>query len=221
MFVYDVTNMESINRVEQFKKRLDAARSSRGFSMIVVGNKADLEHCREVKRDKAELVISRLSAACHVDCSACGPEVNVRYAFDELCREVALARQQLPPKRDRRRSSLSTVRQGLKNLVQTGKTKSNSIGGMENGSSSPVGSTNGRPGGRRGSRFSTPSSPYSSLISAPVLNDLPEESDLILSNDEAEKKLNKSRESSSDSREGAVMRSPVHHHRNIQGAIVL
>ena len=216
MFVYDVTNAESISRVEQFKKRLDSVRSSRSFSMIAVGNKADLEHCREVKRDKAELVISRLSAACHVDCSACGPEINVRYAFDELCREVALARQQTA-QRERRRSSLSTMRQGLKNLVQTGKTKSNSITGFENGSSSP----NSRPSSRRGSRFSTPGSPYSSLISAPVLNDLPEETDSFSHTDDSGKKSPKSRESSSDGREDATLRSPVQHHRSLQGAIVL
>ena len=223
MFVYDVTNLDSISRVEQFKKRLDAIRSSRSFGMVVVGNKADLDHCRKVKQDKAKLVISRLSAACHVDCSACGPEIDVRYAFDELCREVAMLRQNSAQKRERRRSSLSTVRQGLKNLVQTGKTKSNSTL-FENGSASPVGSTNGRVGlgSRRGSRFSTPSSPYSSIISTPVLNDLPEETDAFMQtcSDDSDKKSQKSRESSADSRE-EMKKSPIHHHRNVVGGIVL
>ena len=216
MFVYDVTSSESISRVEQIKKRLDSVKSSQNFSMIIVGNKVDLEHCREVKREKAELVISKLSASCHVYCSACGPEIDVRYAFDELCREVALARQQ-STHRERRRSSLSTMRQGLKNLVQTGKSKSNSITGFENACSSP----NSRSGSRRSSRYSTPGSPYSSLISAPVLNDLPEENDSLTQTDDSDKKSLKSRESSSDSRENTTLRSPIQHHRNLQGAIVL
>lgn len=223
MFVYDITNKKSVNRVEQLRKKIDIVRSSNPFVMIVVGNKADLEHIRDVEREKAELVTNRLSAVCHVDCSACGPEVNVRYAFDELCREVAQFRQQTTHKRERRRSSLSTVRQGLKNLVQTGKTKNSS--GLDSGSSSPVIGANGRvgPGLKKSSRYCAPSSPYSSLISAPALNDLPEECDHFASiySDDSDKKSRKSRESSSDGREESNKRPSVHHHRNVIGAIVL
>ena len=192
--------------------------------MVVVGNKADLEHFREVEREKAERITTQLSAACHVDCSACGSEASVRYAFDELCREVAQFRHQTTHKRERRRSSLSTMRQNLKNLVQPGKSKNNSSG-LDSGSSSPVIGANGRvgPGFKKGNRFCNPSSPYSSIRSASNLNDLPEENDKFANvySDDSDKKSGKSRESSSDGREDLNKRPSLHQHRNVVGAIVL
>ncbi|CAK8692315.1 ras-related and estrogen-regulated growth inhibitor-like [Clavelina lepadiformis] len=227
MFVYDITNPESVQKIEQFQKRLESVRSSRNFSMVVVGNKADLEHCREVNREKIECLVSRLSILCHVDCSACGPEMSVRFAFDELCREVAHLRMRSAQKRERRRSSLSQVRQGLKMLVQTGKTKNHPISTPNSGNNSPVGVSNGKStsnnNSRRGSRF-VPSSPYSSLMSAPILNDLPEESNCFFDifSDDSDKKSRKSRESSTDSFEEMAKRPSSHHHqKNMIGALVL
>uniref|UniRef100_H2Z360 small monomeric GTPase n=1 Tax=Ciona savignyi TaxID=51511 RepID=H2Z360_CIOSA len=98
MMVYDVTNPDSLLKVEQIKQRLDTVRSTKILTMIMVANKTDLEHCRTVAREQADAMAVRLSCG-HVDCSACGPETNVRFAFDELCREVALARQHSAKKR--------------------------------------------------------------------------------------------------------------------------
>ena len=207
MFVYDITNEDSVNQIENLKKKIESIRSSRTFCMIVVGNKTDLEHCREVKREKAEHIASKLSAACHVDCSACGPEHQVRNAFDELCRQVASLRQQSAQKRERRRSSLSQVGRGLKMLVQTGKSKNHTpnTSTVETGTTSPVG--NGRQLSnnnisKKSGKFGTSSS-YTSLVSAPILNGLPEENPFFRSfmDDTSDKKSRKSPESCSDFRE--------------------
>ncbi|XP_026692347.2 ras-related and estrogen-regulated growth inhibitor [Ciona intestinalis] len=223
MMVYDVTNQDSLLKIEQIKERLDSVRSTKILTMIMVANKTDMEHCRTVGREQADALAARLSCG-HVECSACGPEAEVRFAFDELCREVALARQQSAKKRERRRSSLSQVRQGLKMLVQTGKAKSHAYT-----TTSPNGtnaSTNGGGMLRRGSRFGPPS-PFSALMSAPILNDLPEnESDhdssvlsrLMECNSTANHQ--KERESSSDGKEEENKQNNYYKHNNY-GALVL
>ena len=227
MLVYDITKEESVNQMEHLKKKIESIRSSRSFCVVIVGNKSDLEHCREVKREKAELIASKLSAACHVDCSACGPENQVRNAFEELCRQVAHLRQRSAQKRERRRSSLSQVGRGLKMLVQTGKSKNHqaSTSSSENGATSPV--SNGRPiptttGMRKGSKF-TPSSSYTSLVSAPILNGLPEEQNPFFSSftDDSfsERKSRKSPESCVDTRD-ENKRVTVNYQKNMFGAIL-
>ena len=207
MFVYDITNEESVNQIEQLKRRIESIRKSRSFCMVIVGNKSDLEHCREVKREKAEHIASKLSAACHVDCSACGPETDVRNVFDELCRQVASLRQQSAQKRERRRSSLSQVGRGLKMLVQTGKSKNHvaSTSSSESGATSPV--SNGRQitnnSVLKKGKFSSSSS-YTSLVSAPILNGLPEEQNPFFSSfadDTYDRKSRKSPESCIEIRE--------------------
>jgi len=208
MFVYDITNEETVDQIEQLKKKIESIRKSRSFCMVIVGNKSDLEHCREVKREKAEHIASKLSAACHVDCSACGPENQVRNAFDELCRQVARLRQRSAQKRERRRSSLSQVGRGLKMLVQTGKSKNHvaSTSSSESGATSPV--NNGRQITnnsilKKSGKFGSSAS-YTSLVSAPILNGLPEEQNPFFpsyADDVYEKKSRKSPESCLEIRE--------------------
>nr|CAB3265526.1 ras-related and estrogen-regulated growth inhibitor [Phallusia mammillata] len=179
ILVYDITKPGSMRKVEEIKKRLEAVRvGARFLPLVIVGNKSDLEHARSIDREKARALAMRLGAVDHVDCSACGSERNIRFAFDEICREVANVRHRSAQKRERRRSSLSQVRQGLKMLVHTGKTKSSTSSTPASGNSSPIGSINGRctnnNNGRKSGKYQ-PSSPFSSLVSPQGLNDLPEE----------------------------------------------
>lgn len=210
MIVYDVTKRESLSKVEVIKRQIETIRSGCKFlPLVIVGNKTDLEHSRTVDETKARAQARSLEAQ-HVGCSACGSERDVRFAFDELCREVARVRQRLAQKRERRRSSLSQMRQGLKMLVQT-KTKSSYNGTPASGNSSPIGGLNGRclnnNNSRKAGKFSQ-SSPFSTLVSPPLLNDLPEEDSLqymslIMKDDQRQ-----DRDSSSDSREENQKRSP-------------
>ena len=224
MLVYDITNEESVNQMEHIKKKIESIRSSRSFCMVVVGNKTDLEHCREVRREKAEHIASRLSAAYHVDCSACGPAIQVRNAFDELCRQVALMRQQSAQKRERRRSSLSQVGRGLKMLVQTGKSKSHgpASSGSENGTTSPVGAVrqSSSSGNKKGSKFGASSS-YTSLVSAPILNGLPEENPFFPSVETDDVIRRSHKRQNSETRDDFGKRASAHNiNKTMYGAMV-
>ena len=131
LLVYDVTNPESLDLLQNLKDKIEAARQRRTkqstkYAMVVVGNKSDLEvNCGwKVRHELASEVASRIGAHSHVMCSARqSEERTIRFAFDELCREVVRMRGCAQNAGQRRRRSLAQVRQGLKMLVYTGKSK--------------------------------------------------------------------------------------------------
>ena len=139
LLVYDVTNPETLDLLQNLKEKIEAARqrrskqSSNKYAMVVVGNKSDLEvNCGwKVRHEFASEIASRIGAHSHVMCSARqSEESTIRFAFDELCREVVRIRScnQNVSLGQRRRRSLAQVRQGLKMLVYTGKSKQNQTG---------------------------------------------------------------------------------------------
>ena len=226
MFVYDITNENSVSQIESLKNKIESIRSSRSFCLIVVGNKNDLEHCREVEREKVDCIASKLCAACHVNCSASGPKNEVRVAFEELCRQVALLRQKSAQKRVRRRSSLSQMGKGLKMLVQTGKTKNHapSTSGSESGTTSPVGNGRQNPstsGINKAGKFTTSSS-YTSLMPASMLNGLPEETNTFFlpCAEDGERRPRKNIETTMDIRDDSSKRANTSYNKSVSGTLV-
>lgn len=218
--------------VEHMRNRIESVHNNvrpNSVSMLIVGNKSDLRpdlilgpKGRLISRRSGEELAKRLAASGHYECSACGPEAAVRNVFDELCREVVSTRLRAAHhnKMGRRRSSLSQVRQGLKMLVnvqKASKTKSQSVSSSgENSPSMAAGADRKSPavlGGRRGSKFGLHSihSPFATLLSAPLLNDVPEEESR---NEFFESFESKNRKQHRNSLGGGESSPEHHHHRD-------
>nr|XP_039263771.1 ras-related and estrogen-regulated growth inhibitor-like [Styela clava] len=127
MIVYDVTDQKSFDKIGQIRKDLENVKSAKNMSYVVVGNKTDLQHCRQVTIDMAEHVCINMSVA-HYECCACAANdedytISLREAFEELCREIQHRRRLNSQARRRRRSSLSQVKQSFKFLVNSNKNR--------------------------------------------------------------------------------------------------
>lgn len=92
MIVFDVTKETSFESIAQIKEDLEYKKSAKNISYVVVGNKADLEHSREVSPERARKLCLTIPAA-YFECCACaandnGKTESLREAFAELCREI-------------------------------------------------------------------------------------------------------------------------------------
>jgi len=174
LVVYDITNLKTLNHLEKLKKKIELTKQNNNYAIVVVGNKTDLEHCRAVEQEYASQIASRIGASSHVMCSACGSESTIRFVFDELCREVAGLRQKTGfQKPERRRRSLAQVRQGLKMLVYTGKSKQVSPGHNKPTNNIGTNKTNTdscSPSGSNKSSSLRKGRQNATIMSAPVIN---------------------------------------------------
>jgi Ras-related protein Rab-11A len=86
LVVFDITNRESFDHVatwlEELKQQLPSP-----APIFLVGNKCDLEHAREVKRETAEAFALEHNV-CYLETSA-KDDVNVGRAFEMIVRSVS------------------------------------------------------------------------------------------------------------------------------------
>uniref|UniRef100_A0A1A7WRF8 NFKB inhibitor interacting Ras-like 1 n=1 Tax=Iconisemion striatum TaxID=60296 RepID=A0A1A7WRF8_9TELE len=54
ILVYSVDSMESFKRVDVLKKEIDKSRDKKEVAVIVLGNKSDLQECRQVEQETAQ-----------------------------------------------------------------------------------------------------------------------------------------------------------------------
>ncbi|KAM4820346.1 LOW QUALITY PROTEIN: ras-related and estrogen-regulated growth inhibitor [Thomomys bottae] len=112
--VYDVTDRGSFEEVLPLKTLLDEVKKPRAAAAVLVGNKADLGHARQVSREEGSRLAAELACGFH-ECSACTGEGDVAELFHELCREVR--RRRAVQGRARRRSSTTHVKQALGSML--------------------------------------------------------------------------------------------------------
>ncbi|KAG5830635.1 ras-related and estrogen-regulated growth inhibitor [Anguilla rostrata] len=112
--VYDITDRGSFEDVVPLKSLLEEAKKPKSATLVLVGNKADLEHARQVSTEEGERLAAELSCAFY-ECSACTGEGCVSEPFLELCREVR--RRRAVQGKGRRRSSTTHVKQAINKML--------------------------------------------------------------------------------------------------------
>jgi len=88
LVVYSVVDRNSFEQASLIKAQLDDIRKSISAPCILVGNKVDLEHQRQVSCEEGERMAAQLSAASFFETSASDGGSTIAEAFHEICREV-------------------------------------------------------------------------------------------------------------------------------------
>lgn len=87
MLVYSVTSRQSFNILAELRRKVEDTKRAAHVPVIVVGNKADLAHYREVTQDEGVRLAVDLNCS-FVEVSASEDVVKVMDAFHTLCREI-------------------------------------------------------------------------------------------------------------------------------------
>uniref|UniRef100_UPI00358EF8A1 ras-related and estrogen-regulated growth inhibitor n=1 Tax=Myxine glutinosa TaxID=7769 RepID=UPI00358EF8A1 len=109
LLVYDVTERGSLTYASHIKTL-----AARPVPVVLLGNKIDLEHARQVSFEEGEQAAMELGAG-FFECSACTSEGGLSEAFLELARETRRIR--AAQSRPRRRSSTTHVRQAFSKML--------------------------------------------------------------------------------------------------------
>lgn len=88
LLVYSVTDRSSFDEIYKFHKQILRVKDRDEFPMILVGNKADLEHQRQVTQEEGQELAKQLKIT-YIEASA-KLRMNVDQAFYELVRKVRL-----------------------------------------------------------------------------------------------------------------------------------
>ena len=86
ILVYDVTNTESFRQVYYWIKQIRSNDSENKISLILVGNKSDLVHKRQITKEQGEELAAHLKLK-FVETSAKNGD-GINEAFDELVEEM-------------------------------------------------------------------------------------------------------------------------------------
>ncbi|XP_007902333.1 ras-related and estrogen-regulated growth inhibitor [Callorhinchus milii] len=114
VLVYDITDRVSFEELVSLKNALDEIKKPKNVTLILMGNKADLDHSRQVTVEEGEKLATEMACAFY-ECSACTGEGNINESFYELCREVR--RRKMIQGKTRRRSSTTHVKQAINKML--------------------------------------------------------------------------------------------------------
>lgn len=118
ILVYDITDRGSFEDVAPLKGLLDEVKRPKHVPLVLLGNKADLDHARQVATEEGERLAADMACAFY-ECSACADQVGtgggVAEAFHELCREIR--RRRAVQGKTRRRSSTTHVKQAINKML--------------------------------------------------------------------------------------------------------
>ncbi|TNN54601.1 Ras-related and estrogen-regulated growth inhibitor [Liparis tanakae] len=115
VIVYDITDRGSFEEVAPLRSLLEDVKRPKNVPLVLVGNKSDLDHVRQVGTEEGERLAAEMACAFY-ECSACANEGGtVAEAFHELCREVR--RRKAVQGKARRRSSTTHVKQAINKML--------------------------------------------------------------------------------------------------------
>ncbi|XP_055046664.1 ras-related and estrogen-regulated growth inhibitor isoform X3 [Misgurnus anguillicaudatus] len=75
ILVYDITDRGSFEDVVPLKGLLDEVKKPKHVPLVLLGNKADLEHARQVSTEEGERLAADMACAFY-ECSACVDQLN-------------------------------------------------------------------------------------------------------------------------------------------------
>ncbi|KAL5009775.1 hypothetical protein ScPMuIL_012080 [Solemya velum] len=87
MLVYSVISRKSFDILQELRQKIEDAKKGTNIPIIVVGNKSDMAHVRQVTKDEAQKQASNFGCP-FVELSASEDVTNVVGAFHTICREV-------------------------------------------------------------------------------------------------------------------------------------
>ena len=115
IIVYDITDRGSFEDVAPLRSLLEDVKKPKNVPLVLVGNKCDLDHARQVGTEEGERLAAEMACAFY-ECSACADEGGaVAEAFHEVCREVR--RRKAVQGKARRRSSTTHVKQAINKML--------------------------------------------------------------------------------------------------------
>ena len=82
ILVYSVTEKRSFEEIRRFKSMIDRVRNYEKVPIVVVGNKKDLEHKREISTKEGELMAKEFG------CPFFESSAALRYKVDETFEEI-------------------------------------------------------------------------------------------------------------------------------------
>ena len=82
ILVYTVTEKRSFQEVRRFKEMIDRVRNYEKVPIVVIGNKKDLEHKRQVSTKEGELMAKEF------DCPFFETSASLRHNVDETFEEI-------------------------------------------------------------------------------------------------------------------------------------
>ncbi|KAK6335422.1 Ras GTPase [Orbilia brochopaga] len=86
LLVYSITSRDSFEEIVQFQQQILRVKDKDYFPLVVVGNKCDLEHDRQVSAEEGKSLAS--SFGCPFKETSAKTRMNVDEAFHELVREI-------------------------------------------------------------------------------------------------------------------------------------
>ncbi|XP_077565421.1 ras-related and estrogen-regulated growth inhibitor [Stigmatopora nigra] len=115
MVVYDITDRGSFEDVAPLRTLLEEVKKPKNVPLVLVANKCDLEHARQVTTEEGERLAADMACAFY-ERSACADQGGaVAEAFHELCREAR--RRKAVQGKTRRRSSTTHVKQAINKML--------------------------------------------------------------------------------------------------------
>lgn len=115
ILVYDITDRGSFEEVGPIRALLEEVKKPKNVPLVLVANKSDLEHARQVSTEEGERLAAEMACAFY-ECSACADVAGaVTEVFHELCREVR--RRKAVQGKARRRSSTTHVKQAINKML--------------------------------------------------------------------------------------------------------
>eukprot|EP01123_Difflugia_compressa_P001093 TRINITY_DN1124_c0_g1_i2.p1 TRINITY_DN1124_c0_g1~~TRINITY_DN1124_c0_g1_i2.p1 ORF type:complete len:239 (+),score=45.00 TRINITY_DN1124_c0_g1_i2:99-719(+) len=98
MLVYDIVAKETFDNIERWLQEL-RQHADTNIVIMLVGNKSDMRHVREVPTERAEIFYKENGLAAFVETSAKDNE-NVEFAFEKLISQIYEERTVRPPTTD-------------------------------------------------------------------------------------------------------------------------
>jgi len=95
MLVYDIVAKETFDNIERWLQEL-RQHADANIVIMLVGNKSDMRHVREVPAERAELFVKENGLTTFVETSAKDNE-NVEFAFEKLITQIYEERTVRPP----------------------------------------------------------------------------------------------------------------------------
>lgn len=86
LLIYNVTSRASFDALKKFHTQILRVKDAASFPMIIVGNKCDMEHQRQVSTQEGKELARSLG--CRFIETSAFTKVNVDEAFFELVREI-------------------------------------------------------------------------------------------------------------------------------------
>ncbi|KAK7489001.1 hypothetical protein BaRGS_00019805 [Batillaria attramentaria] len=123
MFVYSITDRDSFQELVQLKRHVESVRKSTSITGILVANKNDLLHDRQVTEAEGEELADEMGCRFYEVSASDGCQMeNVATLFHDLYRDYRRARQQREG-RQRKTSSSAKFKQAIQKVI-SGKTPS-------------------------------------------------------------------------------------------------